>query len=550
MFKPLLLAICAALLTGAAHATPDDDFVKESIDATRPARIDLAPDGSVAPHDLSLDTDFDPTGSKSYWPPATTGWSATEDSLRVFPWVGTITFPGSPPISYTGHKGYYVVGKQKSSDGTQWRGWIARVNLAGSLDSTFGTNGWIYTIGQDDIVDAAIVGAKAYLLTNIWSTTAAPPATRIGCIDLATPTGSDCFPALAGVQTWGASAAGPRTAAYGQRLVHDSRYGLFVAARIINSDRGQEVGIARVNADTGALVTEFRDGGYNIGLPTWAGPTGQVTVQVNDMVVTPADYPGGTRLYVAGQARRSDADWDGFILGLGPTNGTTSSGWNWNTKTLHYEHDNTDYKQDNVTALAVLRNGGIVFAGWSETDDAAVRPMIMGSFKADGGPDTSFCNGNANLGLTACLVDPPYSTGLPLLIDYKPFSWPVALAERRQNRDLVVAQRFQNNGGSLAFPDDHRVRTQVQQLSANGNRIHASRTIDIPGSGSTLWSRPFGMWMGGTGLWSSTEGGLGEELIAIVGTRQWSANDYDATLSQLRATDSIFADAFGGKYSD
>ncbi len=550
MFRPLLFAICAAFAAGAAHATPDDDFVKESIDATRPAQIDLAPDGSVAPHDLSLDTDFDPTGSISYWPPGATGWTTTDDGLRVFPWVGTITLPGPPPISYTGHKGYYIVGKQKSSSGTQWRGWIARVSLAGGLDTTFGTNGWIYTIGQDDIVDATIVGAKAYLLTNIWSTTAAPPATRINCIDLATPTGSDCFPALAGVQTWDASTAGPRTAAYGQRLVHDSRYGLFVAARIINSTRGQEVGIARVNADTGALVAEFRDGGYNIGLPTWAGPTGQVDVQVNDLVVTPTDYPGGTRLYVAGQARRTTTDWDGFILGLGPTNGTTGSGWNWNDKSIYYERDNTGDKQDSVTALAVLRNGKIAFAGWSETDDATVRPMIMGSLKANGDSDASFCDGNANQGETSCLVNPPYSSGSPLFIDYKPFSLPVALAERRQNRDLVVAQRFQNNGGSPVIPDDHRVRTLVQQFSANGNRIHAERTIDIPGSGSSLWSRPFSMWMGGTGLWSSTEGGLGEELITIVGTRLWSGNDYDATLSQLRATDSIFADAFGGKYSD
>lgn len=549
MFKPLLLAACAALTVGAAHATTDD-FAKESIDATRPLQIDLAPDGSVAPSDLTLDDAFNATGFKSYWPPAGTGWSATEDGLRVFPWVGTTTLPGSPPITFTAHKGYYIVGKQKSSGGGNWRGWVARINLVGALDTTFGVDGWMFGNSQDDIVDGVVVGDKAYLLSNIWATTSAPPATRVACIDLASPDGSSCFPALAGVQTWGASAAGPRTAAYGQRLVHDARYGLFVAARLINTTRGQEVGIARVNADTGALVSEFRDGGYNIGLPSWAGPNGQVEVRVNDMAVTPAGYPGGTRLYIAGQIKRSAVDHDGFILGLAPVSGVTASDWNWNDKAVHHEHDNAGVKQDSVTALAIQRNGMVAFAGWSETDNADVRPMIMGRFKANGSIDPAFCEGNENLGTTSCLVDPPYSSGSPFFISYKPHSEPVALAERRQNRDLVVVQRFQNNGGSPVVADDRRVRTLVQQFSASGNRPHAGRTIDIAGAGSTLWSRPFGFWMGGTGLWSSAEGGLGDELIAIAGTRQWSGNDYDATLSHIEATDSVFADAFGGKHSD
>jgi hypothetical protein len=549
----LVFAAFAALAIGAAHAATDDDFVKQSIDATRPVQIDLAPDGTVVPSDLTLDPGFGNSGLKSIWPPAPAGWSDTEDGLRVFPWIGSVTLPGPPPVTLPNmHKGYYLVGKQKNAAGDGWRGWIARVNVGGTLDTSFGTNGWIYTITMDDIVDAVIVGNNAYILSNIRTTAQAIPAAKVQCKDLTDP-GSDpnggyCLPSGAGILTFGAAPAGPRTAAYGQRLAYDSRYGLFVAARVMNNNRGQEVGIALISADDGSLVAEFRDAGYSIGQPTWAHPT-QAEVSVNALVVTPAGYPGGTRLYVAGQMKRDADDHDGFILGLGPTNGATAANWNWNDRSYYYESDNTGYKKDAITALTVLRNGKIAFAGWSETDAADVRPMMMGRLDANGSKDAGFCAGNANSGLNACLVDPPFSTGSPFFVSYKPFSWPVALVERRQSRDLVVAQRFQNNGGSILFPDDKHVRTLVQQFGASGNRIHANLTVDHPGATNVLWSRPFDLWMGGTGL-QTADGGLGEEVIAVVGTRQWSGNDFDATMSHLMATDSLFADAFGGQHSD
>lgn len=549
MFKPFFFAACAAFAASASRAAGDDGFVKQSVDATRPLPIDLAPDGTLVPSDLTLDTGFNGSGRLSIHPPPS-DWSTTDDGLRVFPWSAPVTLPTTPPVTVTMHQGYYVVGKQKNAAGDAWRGWIARVDLGGDLDTGFGTGGWMYTAGQDDIVDAVVVGGKAYVLGNIWGSTATP-ITRVACLDLATPTGSSCFAGFGGVLSWGVAAAGPRTAAYGQRLAYDSRYGLFVAARVMSATRGQEVGIARIRADDGSLVAEFKDGGYNIGLPSWA-PAAGAEVAVNALVVTPAGNPGGTRVYVAGQMKRTAADYDGYVLGLAPTNGILTAGWNWNDHAYHYELDDGGVAgKDAITALAVLRNGKVAFAGWSETDAAGVRPMIMGRIHDDGSYDAGFCAGNANRGSLACAVDPPYSTGSPLFVDYKPFSWPVALAERRQSRDLVVAQRFQDNGGSLAFPDDHRVRTLVQQFGASGNRIHASRTIDISGFGDNRWSRPFGLWMGGTGLWNASGNtGSGEEMIAVVGTRLYSGADFDATITHVRATDSLFADAFGGANGD
>lgn len=546
MIRFRLLAAVAALAIGTAHAATDDDFTKQAIDATRPLQMDLGPDGTPTPSDLTFDTGFTGTGMRAIWPSAGSGWSETDDGLRVFPWIAPVTVPGPPPTTYNKHMGYYVIGKQKDTAGSSWRVWIMRVTLIGSQDSGFGTDGWIYGSAQDDIVDAVVVGDKAYVLSNIWGDTSTP-ITRVSCIDLTTPTGDSCFAGFGGALSFGAAAGGPRTAAYGQRMTYDSRYGLFVAARVMNNVRGQEVGIARISADTGALVTEFKDDGYNISLPSEAPATG-VTVTVNALSVTPEGYTGIPRVYVAAEINRAAlGDTDSFIIGLAPTNGIFTTGWNWGV--YYYESDNTTFKRDVITALTPLRNGKVAFAGWSETDDVNARPMIMGRIGGDGSYDSGFCEGNAHAGALACLVDPPYSTGSPLNITYTPFSQPVALAERRQNRDLVVVQRFQDNGFNLLFPDDHRVRTLVQQFSASGNRKHAVLTIDYRGSTGVLWSRPFGMWMGGTGQHIAS-GGLGEEVIAIVGTRQWYGDDFDATLTHLKATDSIFADAFGGANGD
>lgn len=540
MIGRLVLAACAAAFAIGAAGAADDDFAKQATDATRPLQLDLAPDGSPVPSDLTLDADFGSGGLKSIWPPGAAGWSDTEDGLRAFPWIGSVTLPGPPPVVLPNvHKGYYVVGRQKNTAGTAWRAWIARMNLAGAVDTTFGTDGWIYTIEVDDVVDAAVVGDKAYILGNIRTTAQAIPAALVQCKDLtyagSNPNAGYCFPTGAGILTFGADPAGPRTAAYAQRLAHDGRYGVFVAARVVNTSRGQEVGVARISADTGSLVAEFKDGGYNIGLPSWA-PAAGAEIAVNALAVTPEGYAGIARVYVAGQMKRNAADHDGYILGLAPTNGILTTGWNWNERSYYYEDDNTGYRKDAITALAPLRNGKVAFAGWSETDDASLQPMFMGRVNGDGSYDESFCRGNANRGERGCMVEQHVDEF------YKPVSQPVAMAERRQNRDLVVALRSKNNG---SMPPTN-VITRVEQYGANGNRVHAALNLDYAGSSGTAhWSRPFGMWMGGTGI-----AGLGEEVIAVVGTRLYADPDFDATITHIKATDSIFADAFGGAFSD
>ena len=533
MLKTFAFAALATLAIGSAHAA--DDFAKRATDATQPLQLNLAPDGSPTPSDLTLDTNFSATGMRALWAPNQDGWSNTEDGVGVFPWDGVGTLPGPPPVTTNVHKGYYVVGKQKNTAGDAWRVWITRVDLGGITDTTFGTDGWIYGGAQGEIVDVIVSRPYAFILSNM----SAGAATRVACIDLSTPTGNSCFTGFAGLLTWGVSASGPRTAAYGQRLIYDARYGLFVAARIMNTTRGQEVGVARISAGSGALIPQFNGDGYYFGLPAWA-PASGAEVKVNALAVTPYGYAGTPHLYVGGQMKRDVAgDHDGFILGLAPATGVVSPDWDW--RAFYYENDNTGYKKDAITALAPLRNGKVAFAGWSETDDANHRPMIMGRVNSNGGFDANFCKGNSNRGPYGCMVEHNIDEF------YKPDSQPVALAERAQNRDLVVAMRSKNNG---SMPPTN-VITRMEQYSADGNRVHAALDVDYAGgAGVTRWSRPFGMWMGHTGQWIGGVDGTGEEVIAVVGTRLYSGTDFDATLIHLKATDSIFADAFGGGGGD
>ena len=528
MIKRLVFAVLAAFTCGAVHAD-DSGFASPAIDAMKTMEPAAQAEATPAVSDLALDAAFDGNGKLAIVPPAATGWSTVEDGLRVFPWITTSVIPGSPPIIVSGQSGYYIVGKQKSSAGDQWRAWITRVNMGGARDVTFGTDGWIFGGAQDDVVDAVIVGDKAYVLSNIWGDTVTP-IVRVACIDLTTPTGNNCFSSVfSGLISFGVSASGTRVRAYGQRLAYDSRYGLFVAARVVNIHGGQELGVARLDAEDGSLVTGFRDDGFYVG----PGAAGDVDIQANDMVITPNGTNSTPRVYVAGKQRRDATDSDGFIVAFNPDNGLFKTGWFWNN--AHYEEDNSGggFLNDSITAITVLRNGKLAFAGWSETGEVGLRPMIMGRFNIDGSYDESFCEGNPGKGVRACMVEHNIDEF------YWPDSQPVALMEREQNRDLVVALRSKNNG---VMPPTN-VLTRLEQYGANGNKLHASINLDYT-TGSP-WSRPFGMWMGRAGTFQ-----FGEERVAVIGTRLSTGTDFDAVVTHLKATDSIFADRFGGAHAD
>lgn len=525
MLKYILLAAVWTLPLAAAHAqtaTPWDIVVKESIDATQVIDMPTSPDGNVTPSDLTLDDSFNSTGMLSYWPPSTpTGGTGTEGSLRVFPW----TVCTNIPIIHCDHRGYYAVGRVKNTDGT-WHSSITRRNADGTVDSTFGTAGWMYPATvETEVVDAAMGSGKMYIVsTHDFGGT---PMMRVTCTDLAT--GSSCFSGLfAGLVSFGAGPSNAVRSAYARRITYDSRYGLHIAGRVWTVARGWEIAIARLDQNTGALITAFHGGGTNTGLPGWAAQTSS-DIDVFDMAVVPVGTPGGERLYVAGIIKRGDGiDFDGFVLGLNPTDGYTSAGWSWND--YYYEDDNVGNKKDAVTAITVQRNGRLAMAGWSETDTVGEHSMFLARSKADGTDDYSFCSGAA-----MCKRNDPW-TGV---VDG---DLPTAIAERQGNRDLVIALKHRRPAAS-----DPRPRQVLVQYSSSGNVKHAGRTLDFPAAnGVTAWSRPWGMWVVNiASLFSPVN-----EVVVVAGTRFWFDTDYDGTLSQMKANDSIYADQFGGAHGD
>lgn len=518
------LALIALFTFGSALAAgAPDSRDKQKIDEEQ--AVELAAKALLTAPGLEFDTSFQYTGMRPIEPTSTSGWSNIEDGIRVFPWTGSATI-GNPPITIPADLGYIVAIRQKNEAQSLERVMVARLNLDGTIDTSFGTNGWLQAdYSSTSIADVALgQHGELYILHA--------GEKRVGCYRLEPGTGAFCHNPVSGGKL-SYPLTSPRTAATPQRLLYDSRYGLFVAAKITNSNRGTELAItlmqpAGVSGSSGGYpVTSFGSSGHVIGLPTWAAATG-VTASINAMTLTPASATGGQRLYVGGEVMRANPDSDGFILGLNPTTGATISGWNW--REVYYESDNTGHKADAVTALAVLRNGSgyggkLVYAGWSATDSADAKPMIMGRLGNDGTWDTSFCAGNANYTTRACLVDPPRASGAPFFWFHTPSSVPVAIVER-SNRDLVVAQRFQQNGG-LIINTDHHVHTLVQQFGQDGNRLYSELKVDYSGGAtdsSTWWSRPFDM----------VRAGVLSNGLVLIGTRQWNSTDFDATVTVLK----------------
>lgn len=507
----------------AAHAQPAtswEDTIKESIDATQHRDMPAAPDGTLVPSDLSLDPGFLPW--VIYSPPIV-GATDIEDGLRTFPYT-TCT---APPIILCSHSGYYIAGRKKNDDGT-WRSSITRRKSDGQPDPSFGSGGWQYpSTAALAVADAAIGAGRIYILSTV--DLGGVPVMRATCTDLTS--GGSCFAGFGGIITFGATSSGAIRSAWAQRIIYDSRYGVFIAGRIYTVARGWEIAIARLDPDTGALNTEFRGDGTNTGLPGWAAQTDS-SIEVYDMAVVPNGTPGGERLYVAGTLKIDATDSDGFVVGMSPTTGATSTGWGWNN--YYYESDNSGYKKDAITAITVLRNGRLAMAGWSETDIASERVMFLARAKADGSQDTAFCADGSNFGICRSPVR--------ALIGVTNDDFPVAIAERAGNRDLVIALKTKSRTG-----DYHPVQA-VHQLNSRGTQVHASQTMEWgAASGTTQWARPFGMWVGNIGslLLQTTN-----EVVTVVGTRKFNATDCDATLTQLIANDSIYADQFGGSHGD
>lgn len=502
----------------ASLVTTDPPFTEAEWNEAYKEQIEAEHAASQAPAsgDKNVTPKFTGAQMHAFWSPPSAGTTSTEDGLSVFPYTSCST------TFLCFHAGWYVVGRQQNSDNS-WRAVITRWKTDGTRDTTFGTDGWMYTSvsGNIEIVDAARAGNKMYILTTMDF--GGIPIMRVICKDMTTDT--NCFPLFGGLATFSASTSGPVHSAWARRILYDSRYGLFVVGKIFTDAHGWEMAVARLDANTGAHINSFGSNGEIHGLPTWGPQSGSV-LDVFDIAVVPNGTPGGARLYIAGDIKLTATDYDGLIWGVDPNTGITSPNWAWITR--YYETDNnTGYKKDAITAITVLRTGAVAMAGWSENDDGE-RLMILTRALANGAHDPSFCGSVSGI----CVA--PIRPLIGVADDY----FPVAIAERRANRDLVVALKAKKRSADYHFVQN------VYQFSADGTYIHDSQEMDYGAAagGHPQWSRPFGMSLSNSGLLGLS----GKEVIAVAGTRLWWAPDYDMTLSSFYVDDSIFADGFGG----
>lgn len=537
MIKYILLAVVAWALPGAVAYAGDtapvqtqiqttpiatwDDIVKESIDASHAVDMQRALAASPVPSDLTLDTGFFLTGMSVFWPPDHAGASRIEHALRV-----------QPIYSRGSLTGFWVVGRRKHAGEDRWTGIVARLKMNGTL-APFGdsdTPGFRTFFGGWDINDAVIVDDRIYFVGSSVSGLTTRKVFSYDCSILSS--GEPCpgfgppldlgYKLVLELDSHGATGN-----SYAQRIVYDPTYGLLIGGKVRTS-RGDEIVIVRADPITGALITQFRGDGINVGLPSWAAQSG-ANIDVRDMLLTSSNTPGGSRLYVAGSVRHELGDYAGYTLTINPATSYSIPGVTaWHK--YEYEADNggSGWKADGVSALGVQRDGKLLIAGWSETAVPGDRRLFLARAETTGALDTRFCEG---LGL--CLR---YWTHAGVTDD----DYPSMIAQRAGTHDIVVALKHRNPA-----PGDPHLRQEVWQYSASGNTVHARQVMDFAAAaGTSPSSVPMSGWIGNTKLFAK------HDAIAVAGFRTYKADDMDMTVSYLLANDSIFADRFGGSLGD
>jgi len=296
------------------------------------------------------------------------------------------------------------------------------------------------------------------------------------------------------------------------RVVVRRNIGLIVAGTAELTDHREVIAVAALYRATGALVSSFGTGGrYTHFIDNGAS---NKFVKVHAMALS-NDPDAQARIYIAGDYSVNAAltDYDGYVLALNALAGTPDASFDGNgirPVALNLGDCGQGVCKDSVTAIAVLATGRLALAGWSGDNDEW--RLMMGRLRRDGSLDDRFSGG----GLTA------YDAG-----DFRPR----AIAERPNTRDLVVA------GDARAF--DPLITFQlVAQFEGDSIRLHTSNYARFRANTPAL-------------EYSSVAGLLVDaDSTLVVGSRRWSATDWDATLFRTLTNDTIFSDHFGGATSD
>lgn len=509
-FAFAITAVAAlATLSGFTQGT-GYDALKEAADATWHAPVEpdaLEPLGA-------LPTDLDRDWANPHWPMNDT---LIQDALAIRPYL---ELSGTQFRTYT-----YVLVKHRRADG-YFDALVAKLDSAGARVGSFGTNGFKQmAVGFDSMGAAAFgpgglgVGSKrVYFAGSKLTGSVLDTDMVVLCFDLGTADGT-CSGWPAGSYRTVAFDLGGLKTDIGNVIAYDPDGYVFVGGKVATPD-GIAMGIAKLDATNGNLVTTFGSNGNG---RAWYALNGAgYDPEVTASAFAPAGTPGGKRLYVGGSYRpgTTAADRDGFVLSVDPA---TAS---YLKRDVYYESDNADRKKDEVTALAVLKTGKVVLAGWSETDDANYPTMLLGQLKAGSiSYDTGFCGGglcsHAQTSIVAWLGTRSVR--------------PRAIAAREMNGDLVVAL----DGRQRTFSDvTWRPVQKLELWSRSGATIRTSMTNEY--SANTDADRGAG----------SRALSVSDSDVLLAGIRRWNSSDDDITVSRHLRMDSIFAADFGGTDSD
>jgi hypothetical protein len=488
-----LLSTALLLATGSAFA----------LDKNEPAIVLtselLTPQGGAPISDLFADLAFNGSGSRTV--DFNNGNARADGALRVFPASGG---------------GYWLAGQHGTLGGALDVA-IAKLHVDGTFDTSYNTTG-TKTIPTDltSLRDVAKgPGDALYFVGTGIANGFTDTDLRVICVDA---DGDLCADFGAG---------GIKTASFdlGDANHHNdipTRIAYFGSSLYIVGEADTGIG-ANANYAAFAFKIASASGARD---PVFGNTPGNAGLYIRNIdhvtngrdaafdVLAYAPAPFQPRLIMVGQTQRLGNDIDGFVLSVDGVSGTADG--------FIYDSVYADLgngHQDALRRVIQRRNGGFVVAGEAQDDSASPTQyqLLMAAYRADGSSDSTF--GDLGDGTLHKLV----LSGKAV---------PYGLAERDGNRDLVVGINIKQD----LFGDGHPIQG-VAQFGSSGNMGHAFATLDF--SGTPQNSEGTDLTMDGN-------------VVLTAGTRLWSLalGDADMTIGRFIATDSIFADAFGGHTAD
>ncbi|MCK9539665.1 hypothetical protein [Dokdonella sp.] len=512
-FRIVLIAVAALIVSGTAPAGDLwEHSLKEAADATW--HSPLASDGNEALATPVTDIDLD--WSKAFWPSGSL-LKAQPLAIRRYRELA-----GLNPITFRTFT--YMLLQQRRADG-YFDALALKLDEDGAAVLSFGNNGFKRVAAGFDLMESATFGpagdpfiggpTRVYFAGARLGGALLDLDMAVLCFDLNSSDGK-CSGWPSTSYRMVAFDHGGFKADMANAIEYDPDGYLFIAGKISNSS-GTAIGSAKLSAASGNLVTTYGTGGK-----AWYALNGSgYDPEIIASAFAGADTPGGKRFYVSGSYRPgTDAsDRDGFVLSLNVGNGT------YLLKQVYYEADNTGWKKDEVTALAVLKSGKVVYAGWSETDQADYPSLLLGRATAITlGGDASFCGGG--------LCSHPQSS----LFGGTRKVRPRAIAARRSNGDLLLALDGQRRDTVVTGP--WRPRQLLQLWDSTGRFQRSGTRNDFPAATDAhieAWSGPVEVT---------------DSDVLLAGRRRWSDNNIDVTAARHLRLDSIFAHDFGGPTSD